>query len=272
MSPELAPAVLGHTNTGSGSPVVLLPGGLTGFHGWDPLVPAFEARHRVINIQPRANAEGESGNLDTSGYHAAIERDSLALTFDQIGIDEPVHLVGWSNGGRIALDFALAHPDRVATVTAVEPAAMWLLGTDRQDVGDFVAFMEQVAGSKLSEDDVVRFLVDVGVAPAGTDFRSLPQWPVWFGRRHSLSWHASDVDSMIEGLERLSELRAPLLLFKGTHSAPMMRDTVDEIGRLVPSATVMELEGTHACLLQSAEAFLTATEEHIARTSAASAS
>lgn len=262
---SITPAVLDYTETGSGSPMVLLPGGLTGYRGWDPLVPALSEHHRVLNVQTRANAEGESGNLGMEGYGAPIERESLALTLDELDLRTPVHLVGWSNGGRIALDFALAYPDRVATVTAIEPAAMWLLGDERTDVSEFLLFMQSVAGSDLSEDEVIRFLVDVGVAPAGTPFQALPQWPVWFDRRLSLSWHAADIDASIEGTLRISELAPPLLLIKGRDSAPMMRDTVDEISRRLPSATVVELQGTHACLLQSPQAFITELEAHVTR-------
>jgi pimeloyl-ACP methyl ester carboxylesterase len=39
---------------------------------------------------------------------------------------EDVHLVGWSNGGRMALDFALAHVGRVRSLTMIEPSAPWL--------------------------------------------------------------------------------------------------------------------------------------------------
>ena len=37
--------------TGEGSPLVLVPGGLTGWVSWDPFVPHFAKGKRVIQVQ-----------------------------------------------------------------------------------------------------------------------------------------------------------------------------------------------------------------------------
>lgn len=118
----MLPRVLEHDQAGSGEPpIVLLPGGLTGWEGWLPLVPALFANRRVVRVQPIAN-ERMVGRIGNKAYDTDLERESLALTLDSIGIEE-MHLVGWSNGGRMALDFALAFPKRIRTLTAIEPAA-----------------------------------------------------------------------------------------------------------------------------------------------------
>lgn len=55
-----------------------------------------------------------------SGYaleHFTADLDAL---LDELGIAHPVHLVGNSFGGTVALDFVVHRPERVATVTVVE--------------------------------------------------------------------------------------------------------------------------------------------------------
>uniref|UniRef100_A0AAU2VEU5 Alpha/beta hydrolase n=1 Tax=Streptomyces sp. NBC_00003 TaxID=2903608 RepID=A0AAU2VEU5_9ACTN len=55
-----------------------------------------------------------------SGYaleHFTADLDAL---LDELGISHPVHLVGNSFGGTVALDFVVHRPERVATVTVVE--------------------------------------------------------------------------------------------------------------------------------------------------------
>ncbi|MFI6469946.1 alpha/beta fold hydrolase [Streptomyces sp. NPDC050516] len=55
-----------------------------------------------------------------SGYtleHFTADLDAL---LDELGITHPVHLVGNSFGGTVALDFVVHRPERVATVTVVE--------------------------------------------------------------------------------------------------------------------------------------------------------
>jgi pimeloyl-ACP methyl ester carboxylesterase len=37
------------------------------------------------------------------------------------------HLAGWSGGGKAALEFATEYPDRVRSLTLVEPAGYWIL-------------------------------------------------------------------------------------------------------------------------------------------------
>ncbi|MFC7309040.1 alpha/beta fold hydrolase [Streptomyces monticola] len=62
------------------------------------------------------------------GY--GIERFSgdLGALLDELGLDRPVHLVGNSFGGTVALDYTLHHPERVASVLMVEsepPTDAW---------------------------------------------------------------------------------------------------------------------------------------------------
>src|ERR1700751_3712090 len=102
--------LLEHDQAGEGEPpFVLVPGGLTGWDGWLPLVPALSKSRRVIRVQLISNAQGMAGRIGDPAYDTDLERESLMLALDSLGIEE-VHLVGWSNGGRMALDFALAFP------------------------------------------------------------------------------------------------------------------------------------------------------------------
>ncbi|MFE0175804.1 alpha/beta fold hydrolase [Streptomyces sp. NPDC059002] len=62
------------------------------------------------------------------GYRIEEFTADLAALLDTLGIHRPVHLVGNSFGGTVALDLALHHPDRVASVLMVEsepPTAAW---------------------------------------------------------------------------------------------------------------------------------------------------
>lgn len=56
-----------------------------------------------------------------SNYSVADHLADLAALLEVWGIDEPVHLVGNSFGGILALFFAHLHPERVASLFLVEP-------------------------------------------------------------------------------------------------------------------------------------------------------
>jgi len=60
---------------------------------------------------------GHSGDWDGARDFAALSTD-IAATFLP---DAPVHLIGHSFGALVALRLALAHPDRIRTLTLIEP-------------------------------------------------------------------------------------------------------------------------------------------------------
>ncbi len=55
-----------------------------------------------------------------TGYRVSDSVADLAAILDALGIDGPVHLVGYSFGGAIALSFAVAYPDRVISMLLIE--------------------------------------------------------------------------------------------------------------------------------------------------------
>jgi pimeloyl-ACP methyl ester carboxylesterase len=213
-------------------------------------------------VQPIVNAEGIAGRIGDGSYDAAVERASLLRTLASAEVDE-MHLVGWSNGGRMALDLALAQPQRVRTLTMIEPAAWWLVTDSDDGARRFEEFAGRCAGRDLSEGAVVEeFLLTAGFAE-GVDFRQLPQWDFWFSCRQSLSWYDERTRrSAAAGIEGFERLAIPTLLIRGTSTAPWLRAVVDRLAEGLPDATVVDLRGGHACLLESAEDFVAALRAH----------
>jgi pimeloyl-ACP methyl ester carboxylesterase len=263
----MKPRILEHDETGQGDPpIVLVPGGLTGWQSWLPLVPVLAAHRRVVRVQPIVNAEGIAGRIGDGTYDAGVERESLERTFDAIGTDD-MHLVGWSNGGRMALDFAIAHPDRVRTLTSVEPAAWWLVAHVDEGARRFEKFATSCAGREITEEDVVQeFLLSVGFGGPEVDFTTLPQWDFWFSCRQTLSWYDEKaVASTAAGIEGFQCLGVPTLLVRGRATAPWLRGVVDVLAGGLPDATVVELDGGHACILEHPEEFVGALADHVER-------
>jgi hypothetical protein len=54
-----------------------------------------------------------------------------------------------------------------------------------------------------------------------------------------------------------------VLLVKGTQSSPWVRDIADALGRHYATATVLDLEGTHACHIERINEFMPRLEEHL---------
>jgi hypothetical protein len=78
----MEPRVLQFDDRGAGDPLVLVPGGLTGWLSGMPDQQRLASRHRVIRVQPIHNELGWQGVPGDPGYTAQIERESLRLTLD----------------------------------------------------------------------------------------------------------------------------------------------------------------------------------------------
>ncbi|MEU6406469.1 alpha/beta fold hydrolase [Streptomyces sp. NPDC046985] len=110
---------LGHLSydiAGDGPPVVLVHAGVADHRMWDAVVPALAERHTVIRYDLRGFGESAP---PTGAFR---ETDDLSRLLDHLG-HERVQLVGASWGGRVAVDFALTHPERVRRLAML--AAPW---------------------------------------------------------------------------------------------------------------------------------------------------
>jgi 3-oxoadipate enol-lactonase len=103
---------LPHDTAGSGPAVLLLHNGLCDRRMWDRQMETFTAAHRVV----RCDLPGFGDAPSPTGSFAAAE-DVVAL-LDELGIERTA-LVGNSLGGRVAVDVAIAAPDRVSALVLV---------------------------------------------------------------------------------------------------------------------------------------------------------
>jgi pimeloyl-ACP methyl ester carboxylesterase len=262
----MEPRVLTHDIKGDGEPVVLVPGGLTGWLSWVPHAERLSARWRTIRVQPIHNELGSAGRPGDSGYTAEIERESLRMTLDALAI-ETAHFAGWSAGGKALIEFALAYPRRVRTLTLVEPGAYWVLeqlGESDPDVERINAFLHGLFGQDVTEDDLAALLQLAGLASSKEEARSDPYWERAVPHRMALSWYSEDFDRSGRSIEELASIRCPVLLVKGSATTEVEKRVVDILGQRLPNATVLELPGDHASHIESIDAFLAAFEKHLA--------
>jgi pimeloyl-ACP methyl ester carboxylesterase len=98
---------------GSGSPVILLHGGLGNSGNWGYQVPALvEAGYRVIVIDSRGHGRS---TRDTRPFSYELMASDVLAVLDTLQLDRAA-LVGWSDGACTALILASQAPERVASV------------------------------------------------------------------------------------------------------------------------------------------------------------
>lgn len=267
----MKPRVLLHDIVGAGEPLVLVPGGLTGWVSWEPHQPLLGVDRRAIRVQPIHNELGSAGQPGQPGYSAEVARESLRLTLDALDIDR-ADFAGWSAGGEALIDFASTHPDRVRSLTLVEPASYWILDeVDEADarLTEFIGYLESLTGKTITEDDLALFLVHAGFVEDLSQARAQPYWERALPHRMTLSWLSKELMRSPRTLEDLAVIDCPVLLTKGTTTEDWEKRVVDTLGRSLPDARVVELEGSHAHHIESMEAFIEELNIHLRTTQAA---
>jgi pimeloyl-ACP methyl ester carboxylesterase len=233
-------ARLWYDEAGGGPAVLLLHGGLGDSGLWEPVVPFLAERFRTIRTDLRFYGRSTGPSAPWSWQDDAIGvLDGLEI--------ERAAIVGLSMGGKLAIDIALAHPDRLWAVAGVAP------GLGGHDGGAYTE--EHEARFEAAEDKIEAMMeIDFEVwAPLGADDRI----------RHL--WRATpDANPLPEGVEslepagapakeRLAQLVVPTLIVTASHDPAGMREIGPLVAREAPRARHLELESDHYLTLREPE-------------------
>ncbi|KAA9331520.1 alpha/beta fold hydrolase [Hymenobacter busanensis] len=101
---------------GQGRPLVILHGLFGTLDNWQTLARRWAEHARVVVVDLRNH--GRSPHSPEHSY-ALMSADVLAL-FDQLQLGPDTTLLGHSMGGKVAMRFALDHPERLAKLVVVD--------------------------------------------------------------------------------------------------------------------------------------------------------
>jgi 3-oxoadipate enol-lactonase len=221
---------------GTGDPVVLIHGLGLDASMWDPQWPVLRREFRAI----RYDLRGFGGSTAPQAPYS--HSDDLLGLLDFLGA-RPAHVVGLSMGGRLALRFALDHPQAVKSLTLVDSALeghSWTRGWT-QAMNAIVA----AAGSGGPEAAKQLWLTHDLFAPAQRDPR-LAATLAAMVERYS-AWHWTNADpvrrSASPASEALSTLRCPTLVMVGELDLPDFTAVARRLAAEIPHATLHVISG-----------------------------
>lgn len=227
---------------GEALPVLLLHPNRTNARVWDFVVEHSGLPNRFI--APDARGHGLS-DYPASGYGYAHYLDDLRSLLDALALPA-VHVVGAATGGNLALLLASESPQRVASVTVVDPG----LSLDP-------------ALSASVRAQMVREFRFPSLAEARARMPFSGRWSDAMKTHYSQhSFRATGDDGAVEWryhpagvveTEHLLEtpiwdrirLRCPLLAVRGAHSEVFPADKLARLCALVPGARQAEIDADH---------------------------
>jgi pimeloyl-ACP methyl ester carboxylesterase len=173
---------------------------------------------------------------------------------DSLGIDRAV-LVGLSLGGRIAVDFALTHPERVRGLVLAGPGLSGFPWSRQQEavwtrIGEAVRRKDGRAAARL--------WLETGYMRPAMEHAALRPLLRRLTEENAASWTVPDEETELEppAYDRLGSIQAPARIIVGARDIPDIHRIVDRLASGIPGATrVVVPRAGHMVNLEAPEAF-----------------
>jgi len=235
---EVSGAKIFYAVYGKGDPVVLLHGGLGNSDHFGFQLPALADKFQVIAIDSRGQGRSTKGKV-------LITYDLMALdviaVLDKLEIPR-ASVVGWSDGGEIALKLGIAFPDRVERLFVF--GANYDANGSKPRSGPSTTW---AAYSTRCRSDYAR------MSKAGVPYNALVDalLPVWRNPTGITK-------------DQLRGIRAPVMMADGDHDEVIALDQIEEMSQLIPNARLKVFEAaSHFALWQDPDSFNRAVVEFL---------
>ncbi|WP_088345317.1 MULTISPECIES: alpha/beta hydrolase [Rhodomicrobium] len=219
-----------YAETGAGSPVVILHGGLGNSDYLSKQAEALAPKHRVILVDSRGHGRS---TRDSKPYGYDLMTDDVVALLDTLKIDK-ADIVGWSDGGIIALDMAMRHPTRVGRIFAF--GANTNIGGLKEGIENdpvFGAYIKR-AGQEYARLSPTPTQYDDFVEQISRMWVSQPNW----------------TDA------QLKTIKSPVVIADGEHDEAIRQDHNQYMAKTIPGAKLVIMPNvSHFAFLQDPETF-----------------
>ena len=234
-------AELHYERSGSGEPLLMIQG-MSGTHvAWgDPFLAPLREEFDVVAFDNRGI--GLSAPIDGSFTIVEMAEDAAGL-MDELGL-ESAHVVGISMGGMIAQELALAHPERLRSLTL---GCTYCGGPGSQLMPQ--ANVEILAAGMMSgdRDKAIRAGYEVNLSPAFRADES--RYAAFHEMATSVPAAKRTIELQAQAIfghdtsTRLGEISSPTLIVHGTEDGVLPYPNGEMIAALMPAARFETLEG-----------------------------
>ena len=221
---------------GQGESLVLIGGAHLDSRLWDQQVERFAEDFRVLRYDPRGIGRSELPQEPFSHYQ------DLHALLQFLGI-ERTNILGFSFGGGVALDFAVAHPQMVQSLILVAPG----LSSWKDELAPVLAQLSRLADEQGRPKAVEMLLSDPSMPTAEhREAREkmseiLLDSAKLFDSDFAYLRFMEPLDPPAE--ERLQDIGAPTLLVVGERDHPGIHENVDTLQQKIAGAKKVLIMG-----------------------------
>jgi pimeloyl-ACP methyl ester carboxylesterase len=236
------------------APVLFLHGWTLDRRMWVPQMAALKTSRRLIAIDRRGFGKS------TAPPDLHCEADDIIAVIDVIKADKVI-VVGMSQSGRVAVDFALKYPARVAGVILQGARLGAEAQVKKTEEIPISLYIELAREGRLDEMKTLwrsHALMQSGTAEgealidkmlADYEARDLT----------SSALPAPEFDAM-----EIAKITAPALVITGAEDTPHRRRVADDLSNTIPNARQIEIpDAGHLCNLNAPDAFNAAVSEFL---------
>lgn len=209
---------------GSGKPLLIIHGNGGSIRSMASIIPYFSQRYKVIAVDSRAHGKSID-NGDSLSFE--MMADDEAALLDEMHIDS-AYVIGWSDGGIVALLLAMRHPSKVAKLASTG-ANLW---------PDSTALIPSSWKSMKNRYDYLH-------AKERTTPEARNNWKIFM-----LDWRQPNIP-----LTALHTIQCPSLIISGDHDVIVLKHTVDIFQNIRTAWLWIVPDSGHATLIQHTDDF-----------------
>jgi 3-oxoadipate enol-lactonase len=222
---------------------------------FEPVIAHFALRHRVII--PDLRGHGRSRGLPPP-YTVSQLASDLARLLDQLGIASTA-VLGYSQGGAIAQQLALDHPDRCSRLVLACTYAFNMATLREKIEGHIAPLFIRTLGMARS----ARLVVSLGARTLG---KERGDWLIGLMASQDrdsmlLAWKEAMV---FDSRRRLGEIRCPTLVVAGSNDTAVPMHHAKMLHDGIASSRLVVVDGAdHALIWTHPDELLRATDEFL---------
>lgn len=245
--------------TASDAPTLLLLHSSGATHRqWRQLIAQLGQRWRILAPDLFGYRDGPAAAAPAQGHSIVQDEMDLLGALLQQQTTGQVHVIGHSYGGAVALELALLHPDRVASLAVYEPVMFALLrDSEQQAAWREISEVAQRQVDLVAAGDLraaASNFIGYWTAPGG--FEAMPEamQAVVAAGMPKVADEFAEVLRRRDAPPDFSRLHMPLLLLCGSETTCAARGVMAELRHRLPGARFVEVAGArHMAPLQQAD-------------------